>query len=224
MNKPALLGTSVVAAALMWMAVAKADGPVRNDNLIPFYNDVRGPMCSTTDPAVGMITALTPLDTPLFDRTVRGNPPPTPFCNPVLAPDGHQVTLGEFKALEGSAAVKCIDTGTHSFIHFSGLQPKGVYSVWLVLVNPNPPPPFIGVGTLGITALSENHFVASEAGEGEISRITPEEDLSVFGHVGPCFLDSPVQVHLVFHIDQQTHGFVPGPLNTWVVNARFLFP
>ena len=94
----------------------------------------------------------------------------------------------------------------------------------LVEFHPSPPPPYIGAGTLGITALSENHFVASEAGEGEIARTTPEEDLSAFGHVGSCFLDGAVELHLVYHIDQQTHGFLPGPINTWVVNARFFFP
>jgi hypothetical protein len=31
-------------------------------------------------------------------------------------------------------------------------------------------------------------------------------------------------LHLVFHIDQMTHGGIPGPPSTWVVNARFFFP
>jgi hypothetical protein len=75
-----------------------------------------------------------------------------------------------------------------------------------------------------VTALSENRFVASEAGEGEISRTTPEEDLSAFGHVGACFLENVVELHLVYHIDQDTHSFLPGPADTWVVNTRFLFP
>jgi hypothetical protein len=224
MNKHVFRCACLVAAALMCAPVMKADAPIRNDTLIPFYRDVRAAVCDPTDNAVGMITAATPLSAPLFD----GNRGPTGMapapCNMVLAPDGHQITLGEFNAAIGRILVKCINTGTHAAIHYSGLVPKGTYSVWLFKVNPSPPPPYIGAGTLGITALSENHFVASEAGEGEISRTTPEEDLSAFGHVGSCFLDGVVELHLVYHIDQQTHGFLPGPINTWVVNARFFFP
>ncbi|MEP6569883.1 MAG: hypothetical protein ABJC10_08925 [Acidobacteriota bacterium] len=222
MRKYAFLAIAALAGTLISAMVAHSQAPVRNDSLIPFYEDVRGPMCSPTDNAVGMITAMTPPDTLLFNHTRRGGA--AAACNPVLAPDGHQLTLGEFKAVTGRATVKCINTGTHSALHYSGLQPNGVYSVWIAVPNPSPPPPYIGIGTLGITALSVNHFIASEAGEGQISRTTPEEDLSVFGHVGQCFLDTPIELHLVYHIDQMTHGFTPGPLNTWVVNARFLFP
>src|SRR5262249_2108447 len=218
----ASLGACLFTAVLMWTTVARPEAPVRNDNLIPFLRDVRGPGCDPKNMAAGMITAITPLNTPLFNP--RGMPLPA-ACNPVLAPDGHQVTLGEFQAVMGRVRVKCINEGTHSVLHFSGLQPGGAYTVWLFLVDPmTPPPPYLGAGTLGRTELSENHFIASEAGEGQISRTTPEQNLSAFGHVGPCFLDGPVELHLVYHIDQQTHGPVPGPQQTWVVNARFLFP
>ena len=221
MSKHVFRGACVVAAALMCTAVAKADPPFRDDTLVPFYRDVRGPTCDPMNSAEGMIAASTPLSAPLFDFRTGGLPGP---CPEVLASDGHQITLGEFKAAVGRAVISCINTGTHSAIHFSGLVPKQTYTVWLFKVNPNPPPTYVGAGTLGVTALSENHFVSSEAGEGEISRTTPEEDLSAFGHIGPCFLDVPVELHLVYHIDQQTHGFGPGPANTWVVNARFFLP
>ena len=226
MIKHLSLVVAVVATCLISTALARAQAPVRNDNLIPFYGDVRGPMCHPTNNAVGMITAMTPLDTLLFNHTRRmsGGILVPASCNPVLAPDGHQLTLGEYNAVAGRASVKCINTGTHSVLHYSGLQPNGVYSVWIFIPNPTPPPGALGVGSLGRTELSENHFMASEGGQGQISRTTPEEDLSVFGHVGQCFLDTPVELHLVYHIDQQTHGRDPGPLPTWVVNARFLFP
>src|SRR5437867_11608263 len=115
MSKHALLGTFVVAAALMWTAVAKAEAPVRNDNLIPWYRDVRGPMCDPTNDAVGMITVTTPLDTLLFDHNRGPSMAPAP-CNPVLAPDGHQLTLREFKSVLGRALVKCINTRPHSVL------------------------------------------------------------------------------------------------------------
>lgn len=227
MSKHLFLSAAVVAAALMFPAIAKAQAPVQNDSLIPFYGDVRGPMCNPTNNTVGLITASTPLDTLLFNHTRRmmmGVLVPA-ACNPVLAPDGHQMTLGEYQAVQGTAKVKCINTGTHSVLHFSGLQPQGVYSVWLLLVNPAPPPTYKGVGSLGRTELSNNGFMTSAAGEGQLSVTTPEQLLSIDGNpVGPCFLDNVVELHLVYHIDQETHGMSPGPLNAWVVNARFLFP
>src|SRR5258708_1895904 len=101
MTKHVLLRAYVMAAVLVCITVVKADTPVRNDNLTPFYRDVRGGMCSPTNNAVGMITVATPLSTLLFD----GNRGPTGMapapCNMVLAPDGHQLTLGEFKAAAG---------------------------------------------------------------------------------------------------------------------------
>src|SRR5262245_23143575 len=163
MKRHAYLGACVFAASLTWVTVVKSEAPVRNDNLILVYGDVRGPGCHPTDDAAGMIAATTPLDTPLFNHTRRGMPLPPASCNPVLAPDGHQVTLGEFRAVAGRALVKCINSGTDAVLHFSGLQPGGVYTIWLALLNPTPPPPYLGVGTLGRTEISENQFAASEA-------------------------------------------------------------
>ncbi len=222
MTKYVLVKASLVTLALMSAGLAQAQAPIRNDSLVPWYAHVRGPMCSPANPAVGMITALTPLSTLLFN--VRSGGAAT--CPPVLASDGHQITLGEFKAATGRAGVKCIDTGTISVLHFSGLLPKQLYTAWVFNVDPNfPNGPFLAGGAIGVAALAENHFVSSEAGEGEIVRTTPAGNLSAFGSIGNCFLDNPeTQLHLVFHIDQMAHGPVPGPQNTWVVNARFFFP
>jgi|SRR5919197_5867340 hypothetical protein len=225
MRKHAFLGIAVVAAALLSTAFARTQAPLHDDMLRIDTGDIRGPGCSTTNNAAGMIDPMTtPPGTPLFNHTSRPGLGVFPTCNPILAPDGHQVTWGEYKAAQGDATIKCINTGTHTALHFSGLLPKGTYSVWVFVVNPNPPPPFLAGGTLGRTALSENHFIASGAGEGQISRTTPAEQLSVFGSVGSCFLDSPAQLHLVYHSDGLTHGTVPGPTDTWVVNARFFLP
>ena len=133
------------------------------------------------------------------------------------------MTLGQFTAAAGKAAVKCIKRGSHSVFSFTGLRPNGVYSMWIVLPNSVPGPP-LGVGGIGLTSASENGFVADDTGEGQIGRTTPEEDLSIFGHIGPCMLDSALELHLVYHSDGMTHGGAPGPPNTWVVNARFLYP
>jgi hypothetical protein len=72
----------------------------------------------------------TSLDTPLYNKGGPLGPcsPPTP----ILAPDGHQVTLGEWRQVVGTASVKCLATETHVVIHFTGLIPKGLYTIDIV--------------------------------------------------------------------------------------------
>ena len=212
----------IAIAALLSTTAAVAQGPTRDRDLIPFYEDVRGGTCSTTMSEVGQITGNTPSSTLLFNRSFRGQPNPI-FCDLVLNPDGSQMTLGQYDAVTGRSSLKCIRGGSHSVFTFRGLRPNGVYTIWIVLPDSMPGPP-IGVGGLGRTSLNENTFTATSTGEGHIVRTTPEEDLSIFGHVGDCLLDEPLVFELVYHSDGQTHGGDPGPPNTWVTNARFLFP
>jgi hypothetical protein len=211
------LSILVIPAILLAPLAANAKAPTRND-LTLFFMHVRGGTCDLNDPTVGMITLTTPANTLLFNRNDNG--PIT--CNPVLAPDGHQLTLGEFVTAKGTASVKCINKGTHSVLHFSGLLPNGVYTAWLVFVDPSGV--LLGAGALGTTNPIENFFTASPSGEGQLSVTTPEQNLSIVGQVGACWLDVPAEVHLAYHSDNQTHGPEPGPTETWVVNARFLFP
>src|SRR4051794_2178443 len=58
-------------------------------------------------------------NTLLFDN--RGH-------TPIMALDGHQVTLGEYNKASGWADVKCINEGTHTVFHMQGLIPNGVYT------------------------------------------------------------------------------------------------
>ena len=74
MTKNTFLAICIVAAALMAVTAALAQGPTRDRDLVPFYEDVRGGACSPTMSSVGLITANTPLDTVLFNRTFRGQP------------------------------------------------------------------------------------------------------------------------------------------------------
>ena len=49
-----------------------------------------------------------------------------PSLNPVLAPDGHQITWGEYNQARGRVLLRCGPKGTHVVMHLSGLIPKGV--------------------------------------------------------------------------------------------------
>ncbi|HKA53062.1 MAG TPA: hypothetical protein VKJ47_05320 [Candidatus Binatia bacterium] len=220
--RPITIGIFVLSLGLllglMWVppATAKAQATVRNTTVLRDVTQVRDENCNPEDATQGRITEATPGHTPLFEFT---------GCNPLMAPDGHQLTLFEFKAVQGVAFNRCVDGGTETVVYFNGLVPGGTYTVWLGVGEAffRPPPPFDAQGALGRTDPIENFFTANEDGEGVLSRTTPAGPLSALGEVGPCWLDAPAQLHLVYHNDGQTHGPVPGPRDTWVVIARFLF-
>ena len=48
MNKIIFSAICIVTAALITAAVGFAQGPTRDRDLIPFYEDIRGGTCSTT--------------------------------------------------------------------------------------------------------------------------------------------------------------------------------
>jgi hypothetical protein len=137
---------------------------------------------------------------------------------PLYAPDGHQLTWGEYKNAQVRAEAKCQGDGTHVVVHLSGLIPQGTYTIW-VLVFDGPFPGatslfqnLVGVGALGLPDGSENHFEASASGEGEITAFVPPQVLSAipFDLTG-CLLNE-VEFHLVgvYHSDGHTYGGVPG--------------
>jgi hypothetical protein len=114
--------------------------------------------------------------------------------------------------ISGTASAKCINQGTHIVVHLSGLLPKAVYTVWLIVPNPAAPPPFLGVGSAGTNNGLENVFYTSASGEGELSTITPPGPLSFVPGVFPaCGLDLH-EFHVVtaYHIDQRAWGPTPG--------------
>lgn len=144
---------------------------------------------------------------------------------PLLAPDGSQVTLAEYTAVDGRARAKCTEQGTHLVVHLSGLLPKGVYTLWLALWDPpiDPTasleellPDIQGLGAAGAPDGSDNAFRASASGEGQVSLTIPPGPLSLFGTVNDaCLFDDPAvaQWHIVgaYHTDGMTHGPLPGP-------------
>ena len=153
------------------------------------------------------------------------------FHNPILAPDGHQVTLGEFNAVQGTASVKCINRGTHAVINLSGLIPNGVYTIWtLTFQSPGFTPTFenlIGLGALGPNDGSHNAFTADSSGHGSVSAIIPAGSLSIFGTMTACYMDE-FEVHFVgaYHLDGQSHGPEPGANGddgTFVEQFGFMF-
>ena len=151
---------------------------------------------------------------------------------PILAPDGHHVTLGEFDQVTGTAEVKCLASGTQVKLHLSNLIPQGVYTIWsLTFQSPGfdgTLASFVnltGVGALGSIDGSSNTFKASASGEGQITGIIPAGNLSVFGSIGQCILTDEFEVHFVgvYHIDGMTYGPMPGPDGTLIEHFGFIF-
>ncbi|HEY6166687.1 MAG TPA: hypothetical protein VI454_01515 [Verrucomicrobiae bacterium] len=162
---------------------------------------------------------------PVYDSA--GNPataPNTPlFSNaagvcdhlfPLIAPDGHHITLGEWKAASGIAQIKCGDKGSHVVLRLSGLVPNGVYTVWLATFqSPGLTPDFanlIGLGALGAPDGSQNIVVASANGDATLSVVHPAGDLSLFGSTGCLSDEFEVLLWLPLHVNGQTYGPEPG--------------
>jgi hypothetical protein len=119
--------------------------------------------------------------TPLFEARKR---------NPVLAPTGRQITLGEFTAVEGSVAVQCMPGGTQVTLQLRNLIPNGMYSIWnLVFKAPGFDPSFAnltGIGAVGAPAGTQNTFRASASGDGTLTAMTAGGPLSMQGSIGAC--------------------------------------
>lgn len=126
-----------------------------------------------------VIPVIAPPSTLLYYRRNR---------KPVLAPDGHHVTAGEFSAVQGSISVKCLPSGTQVKVHLRELIPNATYRIWLLTFKDpgfdiGPPPDFsnvVGEGALGPNDRSRNTFKASASGQGQITRIHPAGLLSEF--------------------------------------------
>lgn len=164
---------------------------------------------------------------------------------PILGPDGHHITAGEFRAVQGSISVTCLKSGTHVAMHFRDLIPNGTYRIWLLSFRSpgfdlGPPPDFanlVAEGALGPNDRSRNTFTASASGEGQITRIHPAGHLSEtlpeppFANepVGRCLLTDEFEWHVVGALQQPgqpqgedvgTPGLFPG---TAVEQFTFIF-
>jgi hypothetical protein len=161
--------------------------------------------CDAGDEAMPSLTTDSVTRMPFFVHTVEGRPPSDPgtpiydvgTCRPVLAPDGHHVTLGEFDRASGSLSVACLPGGgTRIAVRMHGLIPRGVYSVWQVTFrDPGFEPTFanmVGSGAVGPADGTGSVMVASPTGEATLSAVTPPGRLSKMGTMGDCLMTPPL--------------------------------
>jgi hypothetical protein len=147
----------------------------------------------------------TPTDplTPLYEVTT---------CRPLVAPDGHHVTFGEFNRPTGSLSITCLPSGTRVAVKMHGLIPNGLYTVWnLSFRAPGFDPTFAnvtGVGMIGPADGSGSVMIASAAGDASLSAVTPAGPLSTMGTSSECAMRSEFEWHVLaaYHIDGRKLG------------------
>jgi len=151
--------------------------------------------------------------------------------NPLIAPDGHQLTWGEFSNLQGDIDVECYDNGTKVTLNMKGLIPYGQYTIWNAVFDApglDPTDAMLGVDGLGAAGKgdgSDNAFVASAMGEGSITLTSPGGDLSMIGSIGNCPLKEEFEWHVVgaYHMDGRAYGGDLGPDLTVAEHFGFIF-
>jgi hypothetical protein len=166
------------------------------------------------------ITPATSPDTPIFEFR-QGNA----VYAPGSGKNRRQLTVGEYMKACGSLAVRCtIQQGTRAALHLNNLVPGGTYTVWIAKPDSTDMSKMLGVGSLGKSDGSENHFVADPNGEADIVANTPGGNLSTFGTIADCWMTGEpiVQVAGVYHIDGKTHGPVTGPDGTYAAHFAFV--
>ena len=150
---------------------------------------------------------------------------------PILAPDGHQMTLGEWSLAQGISRISCNGTTTKYNLEFEGLIPHGVYTIWNLIFASSKRPgdslgDQIGGGALGNSDGSQNVFTASADGEGNLSAfVSGGSTLGFSGNQPNCALtDAPgFMLVVLYHIDGKSYGDNPGPPETYAAHLIFYY-
>jgi hypothetical protein len=133
------------------------------------------------------------------------NPNPTPAL-PILAPDGHQVTLREWVRGFGEVKISCREKGTKYKMRFEDLIPNGVYTVFSFSD--------MGTGRLATHPSGEDNstFQASDDGEGVLSVVATPGPMTLTGVMPQCSLTDLQREFFVvlYHIDGRP-GCGPSP-------------
>ncbi len=140
----------------------------------------------------------------LFTQNAADPNPTVPI--PILAPDGHQVTLREWVRGFGEADINCIGEGTKYKMRFQGLIPNGVYTVFH-FTN-------MGNGRLATHPSGEDNstFQASPDGDAVLSVVATPGPMTLVGVTPQCSLTDLQREFFVvlYHIDSRP-GCGPSP-------------
>lgn len=131
-------------------------------------------------------------DTPIFHIPLYTWTRECDLRSPLIAPDGHQLTAGEWVQATGEVTITCVDQGTQYDFQFQGLVPDGVYSIWH-----RPPPPHASYGALASHPGDiRNVFKATAFGMSDYSVTGTAGPMTVNGFVPACLLPLPKRAQL----------------------------
>lgn len=145
---------------------------------------------------------------------------------PLLAPDGHQLTWGEWDLISSTnasfASVKCVEKGTHVVLKYKGLIPNALYTMWLFVQVLETSP--VDAGRLPSLVSDSNAFTTDESGSAVVNAIVPAGPLSISGEITDCLFDfENFSLNLAYHSDGRLYGDVPGPDGVTVQQFAFGF-
>ncbi len=215
MKKPKVTGITLVIGLLLTLGLTAAKGD--SEQVVRVRSIVNTNSAFGTGPsfftgksqlinANGTLRFLNPLgmNSLLFtqDAAVPG---PTPAL-PILAPDGHQITLREWVRGFGEVDINCIGEGTKYKMRFQGLIPNGVYTVWQFTD--------MGNGRLATHPSGEDNstFQASPDGDAVLSAVATPGPMTLVGVTPQCSLTDLQREFFVvlYHIDSRP-GCGPSP-------------
>jgi hypothetical protein len=166
---------------------------------------------------------------PIYTPESVGNPS-GPLV-PIMAPDGHHITLQEWTTAQGNALVTCDGNSTHFKLEFTGLIPDGKYTLWNAIFKKHQEPSdalnfmadLIGLGALADE--NDNIIIASATGEASFEISLERSSLSMFGSRPDCAITEVPGFAIVvdYHIDGNTYGSTPGPDDKEVGHLLFYF-
>lgn len=177
--------------------------------------------------------------TPLFhnERTYRFLW--TGECSPeelrsLPAPDGRQLTAGDWVGAAGEVTITCVDEGTRYDFRFQGLIPNGMYSIWHNLRRMDDADGVFGYGALASHPGDiRNAFMATASGTADLSLTGTAGRMTMYGFAPACTLPVPSRpptysswfwiFSLVYHKDNRAPGDEL-PLDTAVGQLAFERP
>lgn len=229
-------------------AGATKPSKAESENIIPVHHFLRAKGCPDGDPSDDIPdpfqdpTPPKPDDGDMLVERFQDLPVDDGTDPTVVDGEMGQLTWGQFRDVDGRIRVKCLENGTHVSLHLSGLVPKALYTVWVVVFAE---PGFVNDRNLGVALQnmvgfaplgrndgSENAFRPSASGEGQVTAID-EPARFPMGNLGPagskgdgtnnCLLDH-FEVHFVggYHLDDENQGskFRPNAVEQFAFIAK----
>ncbi len=189
MKKARIMGIAVVTVLLLTLGLTAVKGDSEQVVRVRSILNMNSAFGTGGTAATGKFQLIDATGTPIFlglnlNRLLFtqdfANPNPTPPL-PILAPDGHQVTVKEWARGSGEVDINCIGEGTKYKMRFEGLIPNGVYTVFQ----------FTNMGNGALASHPgdiNNTFQASPDGDAVLSVVATPGPATLTGVIPQCSL------------------------------------